>query len=338
MNSSVWAALLLVIFLCGCSMKSSNVVPAVVTDREWALALHAGVGTIRRDAPPERQEEIKAALAQALDAGRVILDQGGTSLDAVEAVVLVLEDCPHFNAGRGAAVARDGGHELDASIMRGDTMEAGAVTGVRTVRHPISLARAVMEKTPHVFMSGAGAEALAEEAGLERVENEWFRTEERYARWQREQGRNRVSREAGEMESGTVGAVARDRHGNLAAATSTGGTGNKLNGRIGDSPIIGAGTYASNASCALSATGWGEEFIRQTVAFRVAARMEMLGETLEEAVREVFTERLEPGTGGAIAVDAKGNVVLGFNTRAMYRGATDSTGRFEVGIWEMEQR
>ena len=301
---------------------------------QWAIALHGGGGTISRNAPPERQQEVLDALAEALDAGRDILADGGTSLDAVEATVRVLEDSPLFNAGRGGAVAATGGHELDAAVMRGDTLETGAVTGVRTTRNPISLARHVMENSPHVFMAGDGADNMAEEAGLERVPNEYFRVPARYERWLRSQQEQTISTETGEIEGGTVGAVAVDVHGNLAAATSTGGLTNKLSGRIGDSPIAGIGTYASNESCAISCTGWGEEFIRQTVAFRVAAIMQYGGKSLEEAMSEVFDERLESGTGGAVAVDRDGNIVLQFNTRGMNRGAADSTGRFDVAIWE----
>lgn len=323
--------LLLALFLASCATT-----PRIASEQQprvqWALAIHGGGASVPRDAPAEQQQAVLDDLARALEAGRAILGNGGTSLDAVEATVRVLEDSPYFNAGHGAAVTAEGKHELDASIMRGDTMAAGAVTGVRTSRNPITLARHVMENTQHVFMAWDAADALAAEAGVERVPNEYFRVASRYERWLR--SRDRAPSGTREPEGGTVGAVAIDVHGNLAAATSTGGTTNKSSGRIGDSPIIGAGNYASNESCAISCTGWGEEFIRQTVAHRVAALMEIGGMSLQEAMDAVFDERLPSGSGGGVAVDRHGNIVLKFNTRAMNRGAVDSTGRFDVAIWD----
>ncbi len=313
--------------------------------KEWAIAIHGGSGTMRRDAGPEREREYLDALDSALTIGRNVLAAGGTSVDAVEAVVRHMEDNPLFNAGRGAAYNRDGMHELDAAIMVGDTKKSGAVAAVREVRNPVTLARFVMDSTMHSLMAGRGAEELADTAGIERVPDDYFHTSMREERWLEENGRGTVSAEAGEVEPddasldnrmGTVGAVALDRFGNVAAATSTGGLTNKLPGRVGDSPLIGIGTYADNASCAVSCTGHGEEFIRQTVAFRIAALMELKGESLDTAVTTVVDTKLRQGTGGVIAVDAKGNLSLEFNTRGMYRGAADSDGRFETAIWAKE--
>lgn len=299
----------------------------------WTIVIHGGAGTIGRKDGPEREREYLDALARALKVGQDILAQGGTSLDAVEQVVRTMEDDPHFNAGKGAAYTREGKNELDASIMDGRNLATGAVAAVRHVKHPISLSRRIMEDGEHVLMAGTGAEEYARGAGLEMADDEYFRTEERYRRWRRAAERDAVGSEAGEVEKGTVGAVALDIHGNLAAATSTGGLTNKLPGRIGDSPLAGIGTYADNGSCAISCTGNGEEFIRLTVAFRIAALMRYGGRSLRQAADEVVSKTLSPDSGGIIAVDREGNAVMPFNTRGMNRGAADSTGRFEVAIW-----
>jgi len=302
----------------------------------YALALHGGARTVSVNADEETQAEYREALAEALRVGQAILADGGTALDAVEATVAHLEDNPLFNAGRGAVFSNRGLNELDASIMDGETLDAGAVAGVLTPRNPIRAARKVMEETPHVMLSGNGADEFVAAMGLEQVEQEYFHTDRRWRALQRA-----IEREAssvipdtgGHIEWGTVGAVALDQHGNLAAATSTGGLTNKRHGRIGDSPIIGAGTYANNATCAVSCTGQGELFIRHAIAHRISSRMEYGGDTLEKAMRDVFTNTLPDASGGAIAVDRHGNIVMDFNTPGMSRAAADSAGRFEVLLW-----
>ncbi len=277
---------------------------------------------------PEREAEYRAALRAALDAGYAVLEGGGTSLDAVTAAVRSLEDHPLFNAGKGAVLNAEGVCELDASIMDGSTRAAGAVAGVRHVRNPILLARAVMEKSPHVLLSGDGAETFAKARGLELVAGDYFITEPRRQEQQRLQEKDAASPAAGgPSPQGTVGAVALDRHGHLAAATSTGGMTNKRFGRIGDSPIIGAGNYAHDATCAVSATGHGEFFIRSVVAYDVSALMEYRGWPLEKAAAEAIRKMgALGGTGGLIAVDARGHVALPFNTAGMYRAYRQSAG------------
>ena len=288
----------------------------------WALAIHGGAGTIPRDAPPESVRARSVGLAAALAEGSDRLARGEASLDVVEAVVRRLEDDPNFNAGKGAVFNAAGGHDLDAAIMDGATRRAGAVAGLTTVRHPVSLARLVFERTPHVFLAGPGAEEFADEMGVERVPNEWFSTPERRKAWEKAEGK-----------FGTVGAVALDRSGRLAAATSSGGMTNKRWGRIGDVPIVGAGTYADDR-VAISCTGKGEEFIRHAVASQVALLVRHLDLTLAEAARRVVHEVLAPGDGGLVAAGRDGSLALIFNSTGMYRGAADSAGRFEVAIWE----
>lgn len=309
--------------------------------RPFAIAIHGGAGTIERaEMTPEREAQYRAALEKALDAGYVVLEGGGSSLDAVVAAVRLLEDEPLFNAGRGAVLNAEGAAELDASIMDGRTLAAGAVAAVRHVRNPVELARLVMEQSPHVMLSGAGAEEFALERGLQLVPNEYFRTELR--RGQLERARREARRTAGATAPaasraafGTVGAVALDASGHLAAATSTGGMTNKRFGRVGDSPIIGAGTYANDTSCAVSSTGHGEFFIRAVVAHDICALLEYRGLPLGEAVKEVIHGKLRRlgGEGGVIAIDARGNLVMDFNTAGMYRAARTSAGAREVGIF-----
>lgn len=299
---------------------------------EWALAIHGGAGTIPRDLPEERKAAYLQSLERALRMGVAILDEGGSSLDAVETILRDLEDDPLFNAGRGAVFNEQGGHELDASIMNGADLSCGAVTGVTTVKNPIGLARRVMEQTRHVLLAGAGAELFADEMGVERVEPAYFDTPLR-----REQLERALERRAAEAGHGTVGAAALDRQGNLAAGTSTGGMTAKRWGRVGDSPIVGAGTYADNRTCAISATGTGEEFIRHGVARAIAARMEFQGLTLAEAAEKVIHGTLRPGDGGIIGVAHDGSIAMVFNSAGMYRAAADSSGRLEVAIWESEE-
>jgi L-asparaginase / beta-aspartyl-peptidase len=305
-----------------------------------ALAVHGGAGTIRRESmTTEKEREYRAGLENALKAGYGILETGGSSLDATEAAVRVLEDDPHFNAGKGAVFTSAGTNELDAAIMDGDTLRAGAVSVLRHIKNPIELARLVMEKSPHVMMSGEGAEKFATENGVQLVDQKYFFTQERWDALQKmkaaEKNRHAKFIITDQDRHGTVGAVARDQNGNLAAATSTGGTTNKLPGRVGDSPIIGGGTYANNATCAVSATGDGEYFIRATVAHDVSALMEYRGMRLSDAAQTVLDKVAKlGGTGGLIAVDRDGNIALPFNTAGMYRGHIDPNGKFVIEIYK----
>ncbi len=303
-------------------------------DGRWSIAIHGGAGTLARsDMTPERDASYRAALQQALDAGAAVLESGGAALDAVEAVITRLEDDPQFNAGRGAVYSWDGGHELDASIMDGRDRSAGAVAGVTGIRHPILLARKVMTDSEHVMLAGEGAEAFAADQGLETAPPEWFDTAARKEALERLKA-EKLSAIDVDIKFGTVGAVARDRSGNLAAGTSTGGMTGKRWGRIGDAPVIGAGTYADNDSCAVSATGWGEYFIRVGVARMVCARMEMLGEDAQTAADAVIAEVGElGGDGGVIVVDRAGHAVFSMNTSGMYRGRATSGGTSEVAIF-----
>ncbi|HEX7749156.1 MAG TPA: isoaspartyl peptidase/L-asparaginase [Bordetella sp.] len=310
------------------------------------IAIHGGAGAIARDAmSSEKEREYLDALTRIVAAGQAVLAQGGSALDAVTTAVRLLEDCPLFNAGHGAVFTSAGTHELDASIMDGATLRTGAIANVNCVRNPVLAARKVMEESKHVFFVGAGAEAFAREQGLEIVDPSYFSTEarrEQLLRVQREnpdaavldhdgqaivaRGQPAMARPTDPLDAdkkfGTVGAVAVDAHGNLAAATSTGGITNKQVGRVGDAPIIGAGCYANNRTCAVSTTGTGEMYIRMVAAYDISALMEYTGATLEAAAAKVMHEKLPSieGKGGLIAVDAQGNVTLPFNTEGMYRG------------------
>jgi beta-aspartyl-peptidase (threonine type) len=300
-----------------------------------ALAIHGGAGTAPRALmSAEREQRYRAGLEAALDGGFAVLERGGSALDAVTAAVRLLEDHPSFNAGHGAALTRERAAELDAAIMDGRQLRAGAVASVRHVKNPIELARRVMEKSRHVLLVGAGAEEFALEEGLTLVPNNYFRTAERLEQLEAEQ-RGRPLSELVPASAGTVGAVARDADGNLAAATSTGGLTNKRPGRVGDSPIIGAGTYAKNGVCAVSATGHGEYFIRAVAAHHVCAAVEYRAMSLEQAVHELLHEILPAlgGDGGLIAVGARGRIVMDFSTEGMFRGARDSTGKREIAIY-----
>ena len=297
----------------------------------FALVIHGGAGVIERDQLSAAEEQaIRADLEAALEAGNVVLAAGGSALDAAQAAVVALEESPRFNAGKGSVYNAEGRHELDASVMEGHTRRAGAVAGVETIRNPVKLARAVMEHSPHVMLISAGAERFADtQAQIERVANDWFDTDTRRAQLEQEQARERS--EADGLRGkyfGTVGAVALDVHGNLAAATSTGGMTNKRYGRVGDSPVIGAGTWA-DTRCAVSGTGWGEFFLRNVVAHDIAARMAYGGATLADAADAVILQRVPElgGDGGAIAVDRDGNIAMPFSTVGMYRGwiATDGS-------------
>lgn len=290
----------------------------------YALAIHGGAGVIERgQMTAEYEAEVRGVLEEALAEGEALLKAGEPAEDAVVAVISFLEDMPQFNAGKGAVFTYEGTNELDASIMRGSDLQAGAISGVTGVRHPIELAREVMLHSEHVMLSGAGAEAFADERRLERAGPEWFRTERRYEAWRR--ARERADAKPSLSEDGkfgTVGCVALDREGHLAAGTSTGGMTLKRYGRIGDSPVIGAGTYADDRTCAVSATGHGEYFIRYAVAHDVSARMQYGGSNLSAAADSVVMGALVEagGEGGIIAVDARGNVAMPFNSAGMYRG------------------
>ena len=300
-----------------------------------AIAIHGGAGAVpRASLSAQREQRFRAGLEAALDGGYAVLERGGSSLDAVATAVRILEDDPCYNAGHGAALTRDGAVELDAAIMDGKQMRAGAVASLRHVKNPVDLARHVMEKSRHVLLVGPGAEEFALEEGLTLVPNRYFRTAERLEQLQAEQRGERVS-ELVPATQGTVGAVARDDAGNLAAATSTGGMTNKRPGRVGDSPIIGAGTYAKNGVCAVSATGHGEYFIRAVAAHHVCAAVEYRGLALAEAVREMLHEVLPAlgGDGGLIAVDHAGRIAMDFSTEGMFRGARDSNGRRDISIY-----
>lgn len=322
----------------------------------WALVVHGGAGVIERGAmTPDREAEYRAAMAAALSRGEAVLESGGTSLDAIEAVIHGMEDDVLFNSGRGAVFTAAGRNELDASIMDGATLSAGAVAGVTQVRHPISLARAVMDNSRHVMLQGEGAETFAREQGLEIVEPAYFFTERRWAALERTlislgleipprpEGapaptgvdHGELDRDAREHRFGTVGVVALDRAGNIAAGTSTGGITAKRWGRVGDSPIIGAGTYASNASCGVSATGTGEFFIRLTVASRICALVEFQGLDLQAAADQVIMDELTAmdGDGGVVALTPQGDIAWSFNTPGMYRARLSEGGEPVIAIY-----
>ena len=291
---------------------------------KYTIVVHGGAGTIEKSIPDSVKQEYIKSLSGALNIGKGILAKGGKSLDAVEEVIRFLEDDPKFNAGKGAVFTSGGTHELDASIMDGRNLSTGAVTLIKHVKHPISLARLVMERTSHVLLGGEGAEEFGKEMGIEMVPNNYFDTDRRYEQLLK----------AKEKIKGTVGCVALDMDGNLAAGTSTGGLTNKMIGRIGDSPLINAGTYANNKTCAVSGTGTGEEFIRNTIAYNVSALMEFKGMTLKDAAEEVVFNILKKDDGGVIAVDKDGNYATPFNTLGMYRGIATSDGVFEIKTWE----
>lgn len=324
----------------------------------WAIVLHGGAGVIERATMnPKTEAAYRAGLTEAIEAGAKVLDGGGSSLDAIEASIRILEDNPLFNAGRGAVFTAAGKNELDAAIMDGATLNAGAVAGVTRTRHPISLARAVMEKSPHVMLVGAGADAFGAEAGLEQVDPSFFFTEERWdalVKQLKKEGRPIPPRPAGAPPApvepvsaieppdahrfGTVGMVALDKHGDIAAGTSTGGLTGKKWGRVGDSPIIGAGTYASNQSCAVSGTGTGEYFIRLGVAREVCNLVFFKGMRLQEAADQVIHKELESlhGDGGLIAIAPDGQMAWSFNTPGMYRAKVAEGGKVEVEVYRDE--
>jgi beta-aspartyl-peptidase (threonine type) len=305
-----------------------------MTEKTWSLAIHGGAGTLTRETiTPQQEREVRAALEAARAAGAAVLSAGGAALDAVEAAVGLLEDAPEFNAGRGATVTYGGGFELDAAIMDGETRAAGAVTAVRTVKNPVRLARKLMEKGPHVFLAGAGAEEFARIHGIEAAPAGWFETERRRKQWEEFRQRGEGWFDA-DVKYGTVGAVARDSHGHLAAATSTGGLTGKRWNRIGDSPVIGAGTYADDRSAAVSCTGSGEFFLRAVTAHGLCERMRLLGEDTRTAAQAAIAEVQElGGDGGLIVAAADGGTAFAFSTPGMYRARCDSAGLDEVAIF-----
>ncbi|GGF06753.1 isoaspartyl peptidase/L-asparaginase family protein [Hymenobacter cavernae] len=311
-----------------------------------ALAVHGGAGTISRDQmTPELERKYRDALQQIIETGYDVLRNGGLALDAVEAAVRALEDSPMFNAGRGSVFTHDGRHEMDAALMDGRDRSAGAVAGVRNIQNPISLCRLIMERSDHVLLAWPGAEEFAREHNVPTQPDEYFFTQHRYDQLQGALKSGKVQldhshdgspKENPKSKIGTVGAVARDRHGNLAAATSTGGMTNKRYSRIGDSPVIGSGTFADNRTCAISCTGTGEFFMRAVAAYDVACLIEYRGLSLAEACNIVVHDKLAPvgGDGGLIAVDAAGNLALPFNSEGMYRGTLTSETPLYIGIFK----
>lgn len=304
----------------------------------WTLAIHGGAGAMSRDKlTPEREAEYRAALSAALETGSKVLREGGTSLDAVTVVVRTMEDDPHFNAGRGAVFTWEGVNELDSAIMDGRTRAAGAVAGLTHTKNPVLLARAVMEKSKHVFLAGAGAEQFARAQRIEQVDPSYFATPERLKQLQDLKTDPKLSAWDVDRKYGTVGAVALDRYGHVAAATSTGGVTGKRWGRIGDSPVIGAGTYADDRACAVSATGTGEYFIRVGAAHEICARLRFRGERAQVAADHVLGEIGQMGgDGGVIVVTPRGEAVFSFNTSGMYRARANSRGLKQVAIFKDE--
>ncbi|MBL0104467.1 MAG: isoaspartyl peptidase/L-asparaginase [Bacteroidetes bacterium] len=305
--------------------------------KQIAIAIHGGAGTILRSSMTESKElAYREALQNAISAGYSVLEKGGSSLDAVQASVMSLEDCPLFNAGKGSVFTHDGTHEMDASIMEGKALMAGAVAGVQGVRNPVELARMIMEKSEHVLLTGKGAEDFARHMNMPFENADYFFSQFRYDQLKEIRDSDTVQLDHTDKKFGTVGAVALDLHGNLAAATSTGGMTNKRYNRVGDSPIIGAGTYANNNTCAVSCTGHGEFFIRSVVAYDVSCLMEYKGLSLREACDIVVQKKLVKigGEGGLIAVDTHGNCVLSFNSEGMYRGWKNSGGEDGVEIYK----
>ncbi|WP_438482986.1 isoaspartyl peptidase/L-asparaginase family protein [Oleiharenicola lentus] len=336
----------------------STLAASAAETKKFGLVIHGGAGVIKRDTmTPELEAQYRAKLNDALNAGYAVLEHGGAALDAVTAAVNILEDSPLFNAGKGAVLTADGICELDAAIMNGQTLAAGSIAGIRHIKNPINLARDVMEKSPHVMLIGEGAEKFALTLGYELVPNEYFRTEMRIKQLERAKQLEKAPKASAllqeifraqlddeahfvrEQKYGTVGCVALDQRGNLAAGTSTGGMTNKKFGRVGDVPIIGAGTYANNATCAVSATGWGEFFIRATVAHDISAQMEYQQKSVREAAAATIAKVGKlGGDGGVIVLDAQGNLSMEFNSEGMYRGHRLSGAQAVVAIYGDETK
>jgi L-asparaginase / beta-aspartyl-peptidase len=326
----IFTFIFLFLFLSGNDLLSQDKGTNAEPRSAWTLVIHGGAGgSLDSRLPDSVQLLYTNEMQKVLIAGAGILRNGSSSLDAVETCIRMMEDSPLFNAGKGAVFTEDGKNEMDASIMDGNTGKAGAVAGVSTIKNPISAARAVMEKSKHVMLAGDGAEKFAKKVGLEIVDPSYFYSKQRWEEFEK------ARRSDSSKSHGTVGVVALDMHGNLAAGTSTGGMTNKMHGRIGDTPVIGAGTYADNATCAVSCTGHGEYFIRNVVAYDVSARMKYAGESLQEATRQIVMEKLKSqgAGGGLIAVDSKGNIAMPFNTSLMFRGTIRSGGEPVVKIY-----
>ena len=322
---AVFVSVILTVLLVGSKFIGSGSAFQFKDQNKYTIVIHGGVGTISREMPDSIKQDYLKSLSEALTIGKTVLQNGGTSLDAVEQVVKYLENDPKFNAGKGAVYTSDGTHELDASIMDGRDLSCGAVAGVKTIKNPISLARLVMEKTPHVLLVGEGAEKLGKLMNADIVPNNYFDTPRRFEQWQKS-----INKEI----KGTVGCVALDIYGDLAAATSTGGVVNKMPGRVGDTPIIGAGNYANNETCAVSCSGKGELFIKHSVAYSVSALMMYKNYSLKDAAEEMIHKKITQDDGGLIAVDKDGNYVMVYNTTGMFRGVANSSGIFETKIWE----
>lgn len=316
-----------------------------VMNKNFALVIHGGAGTIlKTNMTPELEKAYTDKLNEALKAGYDTLSKGGTSLDAIVVSIKILEDSPLFNAGKGSVFTADGKNEMDAAIMDGKTLKAGSVAGIRTIKNPITAARCVMEKSPHVMMVGSGAEKFAKTCKCDTANADYFFEQKRWDQLQKIKNEEKTKLDHGSLKPteypdqkfGTVGVAALDRYGNIAAGTSTGGMTNKKYGRVGDAPIIGAGTYANNKTCAISCTGHGEFFIRATVAHDVSALMEYKGMSLEKAAEEVINKKLKEmgGEGGLIGIDAKGNITMPFNSAGMYRGYMKSDGKKEILIYK----
>lgn len=353
--------MLMSVLLISCNQKTkestttptdSSILEVEEITNEFAIVIHGGAGTIKKEnMTPELESQYNEKLTESIKAGHEILRNGGSAMDAVEASIRIMEDSPLFNSGKGAVFTHDGINSLDASFMDGTTLNAGAIAGVTTVKNPISLARKVMTDSEHVLLSGAGADSFAtslDDKNIEIVDNKYFYTERRFKSLQRvlerEKAKDQKTVARLEIEDpfikdskyGTVGCVALDKNGNIAAGTSTGGMTNKKYGRIGDSPIIGSGTYANNKTCGVSSTGHGEYFIRAQVAYDISALMEYGDRTLEEATEEVIQEKLVDlgGTGGIVALDRLGNISMEFNTAGMYRAMMDDDGKLTVGMYK----
>jgi len=335
MKSKFITALLIValtLFSCKTDNNSAaaKLNEASVTKQQWAIVIHGGAGGITREnITPELDKEYRAGLLVALNTGKKVLADGGSALDAVEQAIRTMEDNPLFNAGKGAVFTHDGKNELDAAIMDGSNLGAGAVAGVMDIKNPITAARRVMTNSPHVMLTGAGASQFAKEQGLEIVPPSYFFTERRF---------NELQEILKKQKNGTVGCCALDKSGNLAAGTSTGGMPDKKYNRVGDAPIIGAGTYANNATCAVSATGHGEYFIRWTVAHDISALMEYKGMTLKDASELVVNDKLVKagGSGGVICLDKSGNVSMPFNSTGMFRGFATADGKEGIFVYKDE--
>lgn len=322
-NTNRFLVLITILFLF--TIQLNTTLFAQNKNGKYTIVIHGGAGYFAKDSPDELKIQYINSLTEAINIGKGILLSGGTSLDAVEKTINYLENNILFNSGKGAVFTSEGKHELDASVMQGKDLTCGAVAGVTVIKNPISLARFVMEKTPFVLFAGKGADDLGIEMGVDIVPNSYFHDSTRYQKWLKSNLK---------QEGETVGCVALDQFGNITAGTSTGGRQNKMPGRVGDSPIISAGTYANNSTCGVSATGFGELFIRNTVAFNISALMEYKGYTLKQACDEMIYKRLPEGSGGVIAIDKNGNYEMPFNTPSMFRALANSDGEFKVEIWK----